>query len=123
MQTRKNIVSRVSDGAGDLLETVQTRLEMLSVELQRERDAIVLQLKLGMISIIAAGIAVISAVLWVALALDAKSRAIALGVMTVIFVGAALGVAMVGRQQRHHQQQLFANVIAQLRRDRATLRS
>ena len=121
MPKRANVVSRVAELAGDVLRMAQTRLEMLSVEIQRERDAIVLQLKLGMTSVIAAGIAGVSAVLWAALALAPQPRAIALGLLTLLFVAISVGAMLVARRERRRQSALFGSVIAQLARDRSTL--
>jgi uncharacterized membrane protein YqjE len=100
---------------------LQTRLEMLGVELQRERDAIVLQLKLSMASIVAAGIAGLSAVLWAALSLAPGPRAWALGALTVAFVAIAAGAALAARRLRDRAPRFLDGVIDQLARDRATL--
>jgi uncharacterized membrane protein YqjE len=121
MQDSSNLVSRVADLAADVLAMAKTRLEMLSVELQRERDAVVLQLKLGMVSILAAGIAGISAVLWAALSLDPRPRAIALGTLTVVFVAISIASALAAKRALQRQKMLFDSVIQQLGRDRSTL--
>jgi uncharacterized membrane protein YqjE len=122
MQQQGNLVTRVADLAADVLQMAQTRLEMLSVELQRERDAMVLQLRLGMVAVVAAGVAGISAVLWAALTLQPRPRAIALGALTATFVAIAVAATLAAQRQRRRQPRLFASVIRQLDRDGTTLR-
>ncbi len=107
--------------AGDVVSMMQTRLEMLSVELRLERNAIVLQLKLGMTSVIAAGVAGVSAVLWAALTLPPNERSTALGALTLTFAAISIGAWLIAKRQQRRQIRLFDNLIAQLGRDRATL--
>ena len=121
MQTNHNLVGRVADLTGDVVRMVQTRLEMLSVELRQERNAIVLQLKLGMTSVIAAGVAGVSAVLWAALTLPPNERSAALGVLTFTFVAISVATMLAAQKHRQRQVRLFDSLIAQLRRDRSTL--
>jgi uncharacterized membrane protein YqjE len=113
----------VADLASDVLRMAETRLEMLGVELQRERDAIVLQLKLAMTSVLAAGIAGISAVLWAALTLPPGQRSLALGALTLVFAGTAIVAVFVAKNKGRRQGRLFENLIAQLGRDSTTLGS
>jgi uncharacterized membrane protein YqjE len=121
MQTNHNLVGRVADLTGDVVRMVQTRLEMLSVELRQERNSIVLQLKLGMTSVIAAGVAGVSAVLWAALTLPPNERSAALGVLTFTFIAIAVATMLAAQQHRQRQARLFDSLIAQLGRDRSTL--
>jgi uncharacterized membrane protein YqjE len=107
--------------AGDVLRMAQTRLEMLSVDVQRERDAIVLQLKLGMTSVIAAGVAGISAVLWAALSLEPRPRSVALGLLTLLFVIVSVVAMLLARRALRNRGTVFGAVISQLSRDRSTL--
>jgi uncharacterized membrane protein YqjE len=116
-----NLIGRVADLAADLLGMLQTRLELLGVELQRERNAILLQLKLVMTAVVAAGVAALSAVLWAALSLAPPARSVALGLLTITFVAVAVACLGVARSQRRRQGEMFNSVIAQLGRDRLTL--
>ena len=121
MQPNHNLVGRVADLTGDVVRMVQTRLEMLSVELRQERNAVVLQLKLGMTSVIAAGVAGVSAVLWAALTLPPNERSAALGLLTFTFVAISVATMLAAQQHRQRQARLFESLIAQLGRDRSTL--
>jgi uncharacterized membrane protein YqjE len=121
MQPNHNLVSRVADLTGDVVRMLQTRLEMLSVELRQERDAVVLQLKLGITSVIAAAVAGVSAVLWAALTLPPEERSAALGVLTFTFIAIAVATMLAAQKHRQRQSRLFESLIAQLGRDRSTL--
>lgn len=120
MREHSNPLTRAADIVADLLRMAQTRLEMIGVDMQRERDAIVLQLKFAMFSIIAGGIAGISAVLWAALALPPRLRPIALGALTVAFVSVAIITLLIAQRERRRQIRIFGNVVAQLRHDNST---
>lgn len=121
MNGERTLVSRVADLAGDVLRLVQTRLELVGLELQRERNAILLQLKLSMTGVVAAGVAAFSAVLWAALSLPPATRAVALGTLTIAFAAISLASLLIARSQRQRQNQMFHSVITQLRRDRDSL--
>jgi uncharacterized membrane protein YqjE len=116
-----NLVGRVADLASDLLHMVQTRLELIGLGFERERDSVLLQLKLAMTSVVTAGVAAVSAVLWVALVLPPAIRPLALGGLTIAFAAISLGSLVLAQRNRRHQKQIFQNVIAQLGRDRLTL--
>ncbi len=116
-----DLVGRAAGFAGDVVRMLQTRLEMLGVEMQRERDAIVLQLKLSMASIVAAGIAGLSAVLWAALSLAPGPRAWALGALTIVFVAIAAVAGLAARRVRRETPRFLGGVLGQLARDRESL--
>lgn len=122
MQDPKGLVSRVGDIAGDLLRMAQTRLEMLGVELQIERDALLDRLRLGMFAAVAATLAGVTAMLWVAVAAPPAMRSVLLGVLTLLWIAIALTAMLLARGHgRRAAQPLFRSVIAQIGRDRRTL--
>jgi uncharacterized membrane protein YqjE len=122
MQDQKGLLGRVGDIAGDLLRMAQTRLEMLGVEVQLERDALVARLRLGMFAAVAATLAGVTAMLWIAVVAPPTLRGILLGVLTLLWLAIALTAALLARGgDRHSSRPLFARVVAQLERDRRTL--
>lgn len=122
MQDPKGLVGRVGDIAGDLLRMAQTRLEMLSVELQRERDSLLDRVRLGLFAAVAATLAGVTAMLWVAVAAPPALRGVLLGVLTLLWLAIALTAMLLARGYgRSASQPLFSGVIAQLGRDRRTL--
>lgn len=122
MQDPKGLVSRVGDIAGDLLRMAQTRLEMLGVELQIERDALLDRLRLGMFAAVAATLAGVTAMLWVAVAAPPAMRSVLLGVLTLLWIAIALTAMLLARGHgRRAAQPLFSSVVAQIGRDRRTL--
>ena len=122
MAANSNLLTRVAEFAADVFRMAQTRVEMLGVELQRERDLLVQQLKLAMFSVVAGGLASLCAVLWVAVALPAPLRNVLLGVLMLVFLVACFGAAALARRQRSQHRQALGNVVAQLRRDQVTMR-
>lgn len=122
MQDPKGLVSRVGDIAGDLLRMAQTRLEMLGVEMQIERDSLLDRLRLGMFAAVAATLAGVTAMLWVAVAAPPELRSVLLGVLTLLWIAIALTATLLARGRgRSNVRPLFSSVIAQLGRDRRTL--
>ncbi len=122
MQDPQGLVGRVGDIAGDLLRMAQTRLEMLGVELQIERDALLDRLRLGMFAAVAAMLAGVTAMLWIAVVAPPALRGILLGVLTLLWVAVALTAVLLARSgDRRANQPLFGSLVAQLRRDRGTL--
>ena len=122
MQDPKGLVSRVGDIAGDLLRMAQTRLEMLGVEVQIERDSLLDRLRLGMFAAVAATLAGVTAMLWVAVAAPPALRSVLLGVLTLLWIAIALTATLLARGRgRSSVRALFGSVIAQLGRDRRTL--
>jgi uncharacterized membrane protein YqjE len=122
MQDPKGLVSRVGDIAGDLLRMAQTRLEMLGVEVQIERDSLLDRLRLGMFAAVAATLAGVTAMLWVAVAAPPALRSVLLGVLTLLWIAIALTATLLARGRgRSSVRPLFGSVIAQLGRDRRTL--
>ena len=122
MQDPKGLVSRVGDIAGDLLRMAQTRLEMLGVEVQIERDSLLDRLRLGMFAAVATTLAGVTAMLWVAVAAPPELRSVLLGVLTLLWIAIALTATLLARGRgRSSMRPLFSSVIAQLGRDRRTL--
>ncbi len=122
MQDPQGLVGRVGDIAGDLLRMAQTRLEMLGVELQIERDSLLDRLRLGMFAAVAAMLAGVTAMLWIAVVAPPALRGILLGVLTLLWIAVALTAVLLARNgDRRANQPLFGSLVAQLRRDRGTL--
>lgn len=122
MQDPKSLVGRVGALAGDLLQMAQTRLEMLGVELQMERDSLLARLRLGMVSAVAATLAGVGAMHWLDGVLPPARRGTVFAVVTLLWIAVALTAMLLARGgDRRVRQPLFSGVVAQLARDRAML--
>lgn len=103
-----------------LLSLAQTRLELLSVEIQREKLALAREIKLMIVTAVCAWLAGMALILWAALALPADLRSKFLGgLFIVLLAGSIAGWIMLRR--RAVREPLFGRLIQQLRLDRATL--
>ncbi len=119
--TGQHVVGRGRSLAGQILRIVQTRLEILSVEIQREKLSLTSQLRLAAIAAICAWLAGLALLLWVALVLPPNVRSIVLGALFVLLLLASLVSWIVLRRRAARRDPLFARVIHQLRLDRASL--
>jgi uncharacterized membrane protein YqjE len=105
-----------------VLRLAQTRLELLSVEVQREKAIIVHQLVLAAIGVICAWLAGFTLILWAALTLPPRERNILLAVLSVLLVAGSL-VSWLLLRRRARREPLFARAIQQLQLDRSSLGS
>ena len=105
-----------------LLRMTQTRLEMLSLEIQREKIEIGRTLWLAAAVVGCAWLSGFSLILWIALALPREIRSILLGGLFVLLLAASI-ICWVVLRRRSHRQRIFSRVVDQLQLDRATLGS
>lgn len=104
----------------ELLRMAQTRLEMLSIELEQEKLWVMRVLRAALVTVICAWLAGFALILWVALTLPPGVRFIVLGALFVVFLIAAVaGWIVLMRAMRRHAP--FERLIGQLRLDRASL--
>lgn len=78
--TQRVLEEALSLGAQGL-RIAQTRLEILAVDLEREKAALARQLALAVACGTSAALAVFAAILWAALALEPRTRFIVLGAL------------------------------------------
>lgn len=103
-----------------LLRIAQTRLEMLSVEIQREKLELSRIIRLAIAVAVCGWLAGFSLILWVALALPPDLRSKLLGGLFIVLLGASLG-CWIALRRRSGRQPIFRRVIEQLQLDRASL--
>jgi uncharacterized membrane protein YqjE len=105
-----------------LLRIAQTRLELLSVELQQEKLALVREMRLAATLGACALLGGMTLVLWVALAFPADVRFVLLGVLFGLLAAGAVASYLVLKRSARRGP-LFSRVIQQLQLDRASLMS
>ena len=103
-----------------LLRIAQTRLEMLSVEIQREKLALAHTFRLVIITAVCAWLSGFALILWIALSLPADLRSKLLVGLFVLLFAASLASWMALRR-RAQRKPIFTRVIQQLQLDRASL--
>jgi uncharacterized membrane protein YqjE len=114
------IIGRGKSLLAQLLRIVQTRLEMLAVEIEQEKLNVRRELRLAALCIICAWLAGFTLVLWAALSLPPSVRLIVLGALFVLFVLIGLG-SWLALRRTFRRTPMFTRLIQQLRLDRATL--
>lgn len=116
------LIGRGKSLVEQLLRIAQTRLELLSVEIQQEKLALAREIRLAAMLAVCALLAGLALVLWVALAFPPDVRFVLLGVLFgLLAAGAVVSAVMLKRASRRGP--LFGRVIHQLRLDRASLMS
>lgn len=118
-----------SDWAGSLrsrldilLGTAQTRLELLTVELQEEKLRLARLLFMTVLTALFLGFAAVFAAVWVTVALWDSHRLLALGLSTGLFVVLGLAAATIAARTVAAGSQLFAASLAELGKDRDALK-
>jgi uncharacterized membrane protein YqjE len=116
-----HLIGRGKSLIEQVLRMAQTRLELLSVELQEEKIALVREVRLAAIVGVCALLAGLTLVLWVALAFPPDTRFVLLGILfALLALGAIASWIVLKRAAREHGPP-FRHVIQQLRMDRASL--
>jgi uncharacterized membrane protein YqjE len=114
------IIARGKSLLGQLLRSAQTRLELLSIELEQEKLRIGRQLRLAAICIGCLWLAGFTLILWVTFAFSPAARLIVLAVLFALFlIGALISWLTLRRSVKH--ERLFSRLIGQLRLDRSSL--
>jgi uncharacterized membrane protein YqjE len=99
------------------LRIAQTRLEMLSVDLQREKAAVARQLAFAVACGTSAALAAFACILWAALSFEPRTRFIVLGVLTGVFVLVAVACGLLFWRGLQRRGRLFGQLIEALKRD------
>jgi uncharacterized membrane protein YqjE len=122
MEPAQPIVGRVRSLLDQLLRIVQTRVELLSAEIQTEKLALTRQWQLAVTAVVLTSLAGVTFIVWLALTVPPEQRTLALGILFLALVGGAVGCG-IAMHRRHKRPALFSRVANQLRLDRASLTS
>jgi uncharacterized membrane protein YqjE len=122
MEPAQPIVGRVRSLLDQLLQIAQTRVELISAEIQSEKVALTRQWQLAVAAVLLISLAGVTFIVWLALTVPAHLRTAALATLFLVLVGGAVGCAM-AMHRRHKRAPLFSRVAHQLRLDRASLSS
>ncbi|MDE2128372.1 MAG: phage holin family protein [Betaproteobacteria bacterium] len=106
-----------------LLGAAQTRLALLTVELQEEKLRLARLLFMTVLTALFLGFAAVFAVLWVTVALWDDHRLLALGLSTGLFLVLGLAAASVAARTVAAGSRLFAASLAELDKDRDALKT
>lgn len=104
-----------------LLQTAQTRLELLGVELQQEKLRLARLLLGTVLAALLLGFAIVFALIWLTVALWDTHRQLGLGLATCVALGLGMAAAGVAARAWNSGSELFAASLAELERDRRAL--
>ncbi len=117
------IVDSLARLAATLLETLHTRLELISVEVEEEMTRYSSYLLWIVVALFCAGVAILLTILFiVVLFWDSHREAVLLSLIGV-FAGVALYLGWWLRESMRNKPRLFAYSLDELKRDSATLRN
>ena len=120
MEPAQPIVGRVRSILDQLLGIVQTRVELLSAEIQSEKLALTRQWQLAVTAVVLSSLAGVTLIVWLGLTVPPHLRTTVLGIVFFLLVGGAIGCA-IAMHRRHKRPALFSRVANQLRLDRQSL--
>jgi uncharacterized membrane protein YqjE len=107
----------------DVIELVQVRLELLTVEARQELARRTWMAMLTLLAVVFAGFGLIFLALFLTVLLWDSQRLLALGIFTAIFLGGSLVLALAAWLRARQGAQMFAATREELRRDHERLRS
>lgn len=120
MEPAHPLVGRARSILDQLLGIAQTRLELLSAEIQSEKLALMRQWRLAVAAVVLTSLAGVTLIVWLAVTVPAAMRAAVLGVIFFVLVGGVVGCVLALRR-RSKRPALFSRVAHQLHLDRASL--
>jgi uncharacterized membrane protein YqjE len=120
MEPAQPLVGRARSLLDQLLRIAQTRIELLSAEIQSEKLALTRQWQLAVTAVVLASLAGVTLIVWLAVTVPPDKRTTVLGVLFFLLVGGVVGCAIALRKRRKRPA-LFSRVANQLRLDRASL--
>ena len=109
--------------AGTVLTLLQVRLELLSVEAQEEVVRVVGLLLWGVVAVILLALGLGFLAILITVALWETQRLLALAVFATLFLSLGIGASWQAYKRARRGSALFAGSLAELRQDRAQLRS
>lgn len=101
---------------------VQTRLELLSTEAEEHIVRLSRLLLLAACALLLLTLGVLLATVFILIAFWDTHRLAAAGLLALVYLGGGIGVALYARKEARAQPRLFAASLAELTKDRKTLK-
>jgi uncharacterized membrane protein YqjE len=120
MEPAQPLVGRARSLLDQLLRIAQTRLELLSAEIESEKLALTRQWQIAVLAVVLGSLAGVTLIVWLAVTLPVDMRTTVLGAIFFLLIGGVVGCAFSLRRRRKRPA-LFSRVAHQLRLDRAAL--
>lgn len=107
--------------AATLISVVHTRLEIVSLEYEEEREWLRASVLFTSLALFLVGVGVLLGLAFVVLAVPEAHRATVTGVLALVFLGAGVALALRQRARIRHRPRLFETTLAELGKDRDQL--
>lgn len=102
---------------GGVFSLLLTRFELLLLEAEEQKDSLLFSLLLGGLALILLLLALLCGLLLILVLTPESSRALVLGVMTLLSLAGALGLLWHVRQRAYRSPAPFADTVAEVRKD------
>ncbi|BBP04044.1 hypothetical protein TPL01_15770 [Sulfuriferula plumbiphila] len=117
----KGLLDSLKALTGTLIAIVYTRLELLSTDLEEERERLAILLILMLVALFCIGVGVILAVLLIVVAFWDTHRLLVLAGFTGLFLVGGLSASWMALHKLRTKPRLFAATLAELYQDSAQL--
>lgn len=117
----KGLLESLTTFAATLVAIVHTRLELLSTDLEEEREHIFALLVLALVALFCLGVGVVLAAILLMAAFWDTHRLLVLGALTVCFLAVGIAACWIALHKMRTKPRLFAASLAELRKDRQQL--
>lgn len=106
------------------VSSLYTRFEIVATEIEEERERLEEMLLIGIAAVFALSVGVLLVSLFiVAVFWDTSYRLLVLGLVTLAYLGTGVGLGLLLRHKVRNKPRLFATTLAELAKDRDTLRA
>lgn len=101
-----------------LLATLQTRMELVSREFERERIRVTRLALLAVVALFFLTLGSITATIFIIVLFWESQRLVAIGFLTALYFGIAIGIALFAKGEAGRAARPFAATVEQLKKDR-----
>lgn len=113
----QRVIDEAVDLGAQVLRMAHTRLELLGIEVQREKSTLARQLMLAVACGVLGALGAFAAILWVALAFPPEWRFWVLGGMTLAFIIGSIVCGVALRRASSRREMLFGRLADVLKGD------
>lgn len=119
----KGLIKSLTDLAATLLAIAQTRIELLSVELEQEREHIISLLVMSLVALFCLGVGLVLIIIAIVMAYWETHRILALCAVAGFFLTAGIAVWFYSRHKLKTKPGLLTASLSELSKDRQQLTS
>ncbi len=120
-ESRRGLVASLRNLAASLVSTAQTRLQLLSNEIQEEGLRLLWLWLFATLAIFFFSLAVLLITFFIIVMFWDGNRLLVIGLLAALYLGVALALALAAAHRAGARSQLFAASIAELKKDRGIL--